>query len=178
MEKNQTDKLREYMRECISKETTIDSAEAILEPRRPLYSARNPGEAALDLVYQATEIIEDVETSASEKQARAEKLVKQAIEKVRIADARVRSAESGRLAAEAKTKEYNDRLQEAEEVMGQMGSRIAAAEAQLSIAEQKARNAELRANEAKDTLNRIEETIRTQVLGKIPSNFRRTGMAA
>lgn len=178
MEKNQTDRLREHMRDRLAEASAVDSAEGILDSRRPPNSAKNPGEAALDLVYQAAEIIGDVENSAAEKQARAEKLAKQAIGKVRIADARVRSAESGRLAAEAKTKEFSDRLQEAEEAMEQMASRVAAAEAQLSTAEQQARTAELRANEAKDALNRIEEAIRTQVLGKIPGNFRRAGMAA
>jgi chromosome segregation ATPase len=103
-----------------------------------------------------------------------------------IAEARVRSAESARLAAEAEIKEFSDRvekelsikLQEVEEAMEQTASRIAATEAQLSTAEQRARTADMRADEAENTLKRIEEAIRIQILEKMPGNARRTAIAA
>jgi chromosome segregation ATPase len=178
MEKSQADWLREYMRDRIANYNAVDSAEGILDSRRPPYSAKNPGAAALDLVYQAVEIIGDVDNYAAEREARAEKLAKQAIEEMKIADDRVRSAESVRLTAEAEIKELSDRLQEAEKVIEQTAFRMAATEAQLSAAEQRAGTAELRANEAEDALKRIEEAIRTRILEKIPGDSRRAGRAA
>jgi len=178
MEESHTDWLRGYMRDHVANSSMVDSADNILNFQRPPYSAKNPGAAALDLVYQAAELIGDVDNYAAEKQARAANLAKQAIEKLKIADDRVRSAESVRLTAEAEIKELSDRLREAEKVMEQMASRMAATEAQLSTAEQRAGTAELRANEAEDALKRIEEAIRTQILEKIPSDSRRADRAA
>ena len=166
MGKSQTDWLREYMRDRIANYSAVGSAENILSLRRPQNSETSPGAAVLNLIYQAADLIRDVDDCAAERQARAETLAKQAIEKVEIAEARVRSAESGRLAAEAETKEFSDRLQEVEKVMEQTASRIAATEAQLSAAEQRARTAEMQADEAEDALKRIEEAIRTQILEK------------
>ena len=139
MEKSQVDWLREHMRDHIANNSAVDSAEDILSLKRPPNSETKPGAAALDLVYQAAELIREVDNYAAERQARAETLAKQAIEKLEIADARVRSAESVRLAAEAEIKELRDRLQEVEKVMEQTASRMAATEAQLSAAEQRAR---------------------------------------
>ena len=178
MEKSQVDWLREHMRDHIANNSAVDSAEDILSLKRPPNSETKPGAAALNLVYQAAEIIREVDNYAAEKQVRAETLVKQAIEKLEIADARVRSAESVRLAAEAEIKELRDRLQEAEKVMEQTASRMAATEAQLSAAEQRAGTAELRANEVEDALKRVEEAIRTRILEKIPGDSRRAGRAA
>jgi hypothetical protein len=178
--------LREHMRDHIANYSTLDSAENILSFGHPPNPARNPGAAALDLVYQAAELIRDLDNSAAEIQARAETLAKQAIEKLKIADARVLSAESGRLAAEAKIKELMDRveqevnvrLQEVEKVMEQTASRMAAAEAQRSAAEQRARTGEMRANEAENALKRIEEAIRTRILEKRFRDSSRTAATA
>src|SRR5450759_4303626 len=180
------DWLREHMREHMANANVSDSAENVLSFPRPPYSAKNPGAAALDLVYQAAELIGDVDNYAAERQARAENLAKQAIEKLKIADDRVRSAESGRRAAEAEIKEFSDRvekelsvkLQKVEEAMEQTASRIADTDAQLSAAEQRARTAEMRANDAENALKRIEEAIRSRILDKMPGNARRTAMAA
>ena len=163
--------LREHMRDHITNYSTLDSAENTLSFGRPPNAAKNPGAAALDLVYQAAELIEDLDNSAAEIQARAETFAEQAIEKLEIAEARVLSAESGRLAAEAKVKElsdrveeFSDKVQEVEKIMEQTVSRMAVAEAERSAAEQQARTAEMRANEAEDALKRIEEAIRTRIL--------------
>jgi exonuclease VII large subunit len=187
MQESHTDWLRGHMRDHVANSSMVDSADNILNFQRPPYSAKNPGAAALDLVYQAAELIGDVDNYAAERQARAENLAKQAIEKLKIADDRVRSAESARRAAEAEIKEFSDRvekelsvrLQEIEEAMEQTASRIAATEAQLSAAEQRARTAEIRANEAENALKRIEEAIRTRILAKMPADFiKRTAAAA
>jgi len=186
MEESHTDWLREHMRNHIANHSALDSAENILDFRRPPNSETDPGAAALNLVYQAAEHIRDVDDCPAERQDRAETLAKQAIEMLEIAEARVRSAESARLAAEAEIKEFSDRvekelsikLQEVEEAMEQTASRIAATEAQLSTAEQRARTADMRADEAENTLKRIEEAIRIQILEKMPGNARRTAIAA
>ena len=186
MEESHADWLQEHMRDHIANSSALESPENVLSFRCPPNSETDPGAAALNLVYQAAEHIRDVDDCPAERQDRAETLAKQAIEMLEIAEARVRSAESARLAAEAEIKEFSDRvekelsikLQEVEEAMEQTASRIAATEAQLSTAEQRARNADMRADEAENTLKRIEEAIRIQILEKMPGNARRTAIAA
>ncbi len=186
MEESHADWLQEHMRDHIANSSALESPENVLSFRCPPNSETDPGAAALNLVYQAAEHIRDVDDCAAERQDRAETLAKQAIEMLKIAEARVRSAESARLAAEAEIKEFSDRvekelsikLQEVEEAMEQTASRIAATEAQLSTTEQRARTADMRADEAENTLKRIEEAIRIQILEKMPYNARRTAIAA
>ena len=186
MEESHADWLQEHMRDYIANSSALESPENVLSFRCPPNSETDPGAAALNLVYQAAEHIRDVDDCPAERQDRAETLAKQAIEMLEIAEARVRSAESARLAAEAEIKEFSDRvekelsikLQEVEEAMEQTASRIAATEAQLSTAEQRARTADMRADEAENTLKRIEEAIRIQILEKMPYNARRTAIAA
>ena len=149
-----------------------------IESQTPAKFRNESGRGSFKSYLSSTDLIRDVDDYAAERQARAETLAQQTIEKVEIAEARVQSAESGRLAAEAETKEFSNRLQEVEKVMEQTASRMAATEAQLSTAEQRAGTAELRANEAEDALKRIEEAIRTQILEKIPSDSRRADRAA
>ena len=186
MEESHADWLQENMRDHIANSSALESPENVLSFRCPPNSETDPGAAALNLVYQAAEHIRDVDDCPAERQDRAETLAKQAIEMLEIAEARVRSAESARLAAEAEIKEFSDRvekelsikLQEVEEAMEQTASRIAATEAQLSTAEQRARTADMRADEAENTLKRIEEAILIQILEKMPYNARRTAIAA
>ena len=174
MEESHADWLQEHMRDHIANSSALESPENVLSFRCPPNSETDPGAAALNLVYQAAEHIRDVDDCPAERQDRAETLAKQAIEMLEIAEARVRSAESARLAAEAEIKEFSDRvekelsvkLQKIEEGMEQTASRIAATEAQLSAAEQRAITAEARATEAENALRRIEEAIRTQILEK------------
>jgi exonuclease VII large subunit len=178
--------LREHMRDHVANSSAVDPAQNVLNLLRPSDSAKNPGAAALDLVYQAAELIEDVDSYAAERQACAETIAKQAIDKLNIAHDRVRSAESARLAAEAEIKDFSDqikmkltaKLQEIEQEMEQTASRIAAAEAQVTDAEQRANIAEMRATEAENALRRIEEVIRAQILDKRLTTPRRTGLAA
>jgi uncharacterized protein (DUF2384 family) len=179
MEKSNPDWLREHMRNHIADYSAVDSADNVLSFKSPPNSAKNPSAAALGLVYQAVELIRDADDYAAERQARAETLAKQAIEKLKIADVRVQSAESGRLAAEAEIMECSVRVQAVENVMEQTASRLATAEAQLSAAEKLVRAAEMRANEAEDALKRIEEAIRTQILEKrFGDSSRRVATAA
>ena len=91
MEESHTNWLRERMREIVENSGAVDSGDNILKFRRQTSSAKNPGAAALDLVYQAAEVIGDVEKIAAEREAHAESLANQAIEKLKIAEERVRS---------------------------------------------------------------------------------------
>jgi len=174
MQKSQTNWLRDHMRDHIANHSALDSPENVLSFQSSPNSKMNPGAAALDVVYQAAELIRDVDNYAAERHARAETLARQAIEKLKIAHDCVQSAESRRLAAETGIREFSDRLenelsvrlQEVEKVVEQTASRIAAAEAQLFAAEQRARIAEARATEAENALRRIEEAIRTRILEK------------
>jgi len=186
MEKSHPNWLREHMRDHITDNSAVNLAENVLSFRRPPYSAKNPGAAALDLVYQVAELIGNADDYAAARHARAETLAKQAIEKLKIADACVRSAESGRRAAEAKIKKFSDRVekefsirvQEVEKLIERANARMAAAEAQLSAAEKRTRTAEMRANEAENALRRIEEALRTQILEKKLGNPRTAATAA
>ena len=178
--------LQEYMRDYIANSNVAKSADNILSFKHQSQSAKNPGAAVLDLVNQAAELVGEVDNYAAERQARAEELARQTIEKLKIADDHVRSAESARRAAEAEIKQFSDRIekevsikvQEIEKTIEQMAFGIAASEARLSAAEQRAINAELRANEAENSLERIEEAIRTQILAKMPADFTRTKATA
>jgi hypothetical protein len=187
MAMSNTNWLREHMRDHLANHRAPDSAENVLSFRYPPNSVSNPGAAALEVVYQAAELIRDVDNYAAERQTRAETLAKQAIEKLKNAHECVRNAESRTLAAEAKIKEFSDRVEkefsvrvrEIEEGMERAASRMAATEAQLSNAEQRARNAEMRAVEAEKALKHIEETIRTRILEKrFDGSGRRAVLAA
>ena len=158
-------RLRESIRDRVSDYSAVDAAENILSFRRPLYSAKDftksPGAAAMELVNQAAEHIKNVDDHAAERHARAETLVKQAIEQLKIAHVRVQSADK-------LEKECSVKVQDAEKLLEQASSRIAAVEAELSAAKQRAKAAERRANEAENALKHIEEALRTRIVEKIP----------
>ena len=167
--------LRGYIWDQVSDHSAVDAAENILSFSRPLHSTKNftrsPGTAAIELVNQAAARIRDVDDYAAERQARAETLAKQAIEKLKIAHVRVQSAD--RL-----EKECSAKVQDAEKLLERASSRIAAVEAELSAAKQRVKAAETRANEAEDALKHIEEALRTQILGKIPEPISASEVAA
>ena len=166
--------LREHMREHVANTSVTNSTDNILNSQRPSFTAKNPGQAVLGLVYKAVELIGDVDNYAAERHARAEALALQAIEKLKISDDRIRAAESARHAAEAEIETINDRVekeisakvQELKEAMERTESRIVATEVQLTAAEQRAKAAELRADEAENALKHIEDAIRTQIIEK------------
>lgn len=172
------DWLRRHMRDQISNFSAVDAAENVLNFPRSPYSANSAGVAALDLVYQAAELIKKVEDQAAERQVRAETLTKRAIEDLEIAVDRVQSAESQRHAAEARIKEVSVKLREAEEALERTTSRMTAAEAQVSVAEQRVRIAEMRATEAENALRRIEQAIRSRILERTPGDSSRAAAAA
>jgi hypothetical protein len=171
---SQTGWLQNQMQNHRAAQITVEPPEKILSLRRGPYPSKNPGAAVLDLVNQAAHLIEDVNNSAAERQACAEALVKQAIEKLMIADARVQAAESEVRALNVEVKNFRDtmekemiiKMQAVERLIEQANSSIAATEAERSILEQRALNAEKRADEAENALRHIEGAIRTQILEK------------
>jgi chromosome segregation ATPase len=140
----------------------------------PSRAGRAEGVSAVDLVYQAAEMIKGVQDHAGEIEARAEELVRRAIAKLQASDTRIQSLEIERRASEAALNEATARIQEVEKVLARAQSRIAASESQLSAADLRARTAEARANEAEKALIRIEDAIRSQLLEKT----RRPGRSA
>jgi hypothetical protein len=144
MDESQPDWLQEPV---ITKDS--DLAENVTSIRCPPNSAISSGAAALTFICQAAKLIEGFDRCVAEKQARveaAEALVKKAIEKLKIADAYIRSAESEALEANVALREFKDRM-----------------EAQLSTLEERTRNAEMRANEAE---RRFEDAIRIQAMSE------------
>jgi hypothetical protein len=132
------------------------------ELRRPRDGEDSP--AALQLVYQLADVIRQKEDHAAETEARAQALVKRAIEELNHANARLRSGEIARDAVETDLNEASARIEEFEEVVKRIEVRISTAETQLSAAILRAETAETRAAEAENALRLLDDAIRTQLL--------------
>ena len=137
-----------WLRECIQvtdQDQGPEEGENVLAfPRERTEPARNDGQSAIDLVYQAAEVVGNMQNHARQTEIRAQTLCRNALEKLRFAETRTQAAENALNLAE---------------------SRIASAEARLSAAELRSKNAETRARELDQALSLIEETIRTRLLG-------------
>ena len=136
-----------WLRDCIQVthcDEGSDEGENVLNfPRGRADPPRNDGQAALDLVYQAAEVVGNLQDHARQMENRAEALCRSAAEKLRLAERRTEAAEKALYQAE---------------------SRISSAEAKLSAAEMRAKNAETKARELDQALTRIEEAIRSRLL--------------
>jgi hypothetical protein len=119
-------------------------------PRRRIDPVRNDGRSAVDLVYQAAEVVGNLQNHARQIEARAQTLCRSALEKFRLAERRAEAAENALTVAE---------------------SRVASAEAKLSAAELRAKKAETRVRELDRALTLIEEAIRTRLLGENPGGY-------
>jgi hypothetical protein len=154
--------LPHWLRECIQvtdQEQGPERDENVMAfPRRPIEPVKNDGQSAIDLVYQAAEVVGNLHHHAREIEIRAQTLCRTAHEKLRLAERRTEAAENALNLAE---------------------SRIASAEAKLSAAELRAKNAETRTRELDQALTLIEEAIRTRLFGENPSAYvSRRGAAA
>jgi chromosome segregation ATPase len=107
--------------------------------------ADDGGQSALDLVYQAAELVSGMQEEARRRETRAQTLCRSAVEKLRLAERRVEAAETALSFSE---------------------SRLSSAETRLAAAELRAKNAETKARELDKALSRIEEAIRTKLLGE------------
>jgi chromosome segregation ATPase len=164
-------RLRGHTPAHVTPESTETAGDNIFPYRRPVTAAetRRPRDAedspaAFQLVYQLADVIRQNEDHAAETEARAQALVKRAIEELHLADTRVRSAEIARNAAEADLNETHVRVEEFERTLEHMQGRICTAETQLSAAILRAETAETRAAEATKALRLLEDAIRTQLL--------------
>jgi hypothetical protein len=146
--------LPSWLSECIqvtdqdqgnSQEDTV-----VAFPARRIDSPKNDGQSAIDLVYQAAEVVGNLQHHAREIEIRAQTLCRGAIEKLRLTERRTEAAENALNLAE---------------------SRVASAEAKLSAAELRAKKAEARARELDQALTLIEDAIRSKLLGEGPGAY-------
>jgi chromosome segregation ATPase len=170
------DWLGQHMRDYIGNSPSIDSPQNIL--RFPEPPTRYDGSAAIDLVSQATEMIRSIQDRAFETETRAKTLVERAIEKLRFTEARIKSAETARVAAEESLCKASAKLHEAERELARTESRIANAEIQLTNAEHSIKAAEMRAINAEKAVKQIEQAIVNQLVGLERGLTRRPANAA
>jgi uncharacterized protein involved in type VI secretion and phage assembly len=141
----------------------VGSSEKVLKFARS--SAPDYGATALNLVYQAAEVIGGIEDRARETEARAHSLCRSAAERLTIAEQRMEDAERERRELITAT---DCKLQDASRALKQAQSRIAAVEDQLTAVEFRAEAAEAEAREARQALALVEEAIRRRLLCASP----------
>jgi chromosome segregation ATPase len=123
------------------------------QPRR----ATHNGSKALDLVHQAADVIRGIEEHAKETEAHCQGLVTRALDRLQIAEDRVKSLDTDRHMLDAELTQAKNRIKQLEIRLTRAESQLATTEAELSQTKQRA--------EAADTaLNVVEEAIRTQLL--------------
>jgi hypothetical protein len=128
-------------------------------------SASDCGTIALNLVYQAAEVFSSMEDHARETEARAQSLCQSAVEKLKLAEKRIETAERERREI---IDEADCKLQDASRALKQAQLRIVAAEDRLTAVEFRAQAAEAEAHEAKQALALVEEAIRRRLLCASP----------
>jgi chromosome segregation ATPase len=141
----------------------VGGSEKVLKFARP--SAPEYGATALNLVYQAAEVIGGIEDRARETEARAQSLCRSAAERLTNAEQRIDSCEREKRELLTATE---CRLQDAARALKQAHSRIADAEDQLTALEFRAQAAEADAREARQALSLVEEAIRRRLLCASP----------
>jgi hypothetical protein len=161
---NNTTWLREHMRNQLT-DSAIEPEEKVLRFPNPSRTAREE-EIALDLVYEAAEVMRTIEVEAARVEARTRDLVQGAVEKLQLAESRIQSLDAARRTAEKCMREANERAQQAEKGIKEAQTLLAAAKAELYAMELRVKAAETRADETKETLIRVENAIRTQLLDK------------
>lgn len=121
----------------------------------------NSAGAALDLVYQAADMLRDLQDGARETEARAQSLCLAASEKVKRSEARADAAEQAysnlMLTADQK-------LQDASRALAHAQSNICALEERLLASEIRAEKAEAEVREVKKALALVEDAIRRRLL--------------
>jgi chromosome segregation ATPase len=141
-------------------------------------NATRDGGAALDLVYQAADVLRGLEARAKEFENHARDLAEKAYAKLKLAETRIQELEAQHRAAEACLNGAHDKLQEAVEALKRERARAAAAEDQLPKLEMRARSAEARAEEYEKTIASIEDAIRIEILKQSPSASNPSSAAA
>jgi hypothetical protein len=137
------DWLRERFRRPVIDEPYVNGN--IVNFGRVAQPARDQSSAVLELVDQAAEVFTGIEDHARQIEARAQFLVKTAIEKIQLLESQVESASEDLRIAQL---------------------RLVTAESQLANVEHRAETAEARERELEYALSRIEDAIRKRLLGK------------
>jgi len=130
----------------------------------PSSTARD-GNAAVDLVYQAANLVRDLENRANENAKYAQNLAERAVEKLQLAGERIQELEAERETTQGHINEANVMVREAAEALRLERSRVKAAEERLRQLEVRVRNAEARAKKSENALAQVEQAIRTHLLG-------------
>jgi hypothetical protein len=123
--------------------------------------------AALSLVYQAAEVIKDIENQASDAE-------KTSYQKLQIAYKRIEELEAELRSAQLCINEARVKLKESNELAKADKSRLDEAERRMCELEMRARTAEVQARENANSVMRVEEAIRTQILSRHQSSNKLT----
>lgn len=123
------------------------------------------GEATLNLVFQAANLVRDLEGRLNENREYAQSLTQKVVAKLRAAEERIRELEAAQRAAQVKIDDANVMAQKAGEDLRSEQSRARAAEEQVRQVELRVKSAEDRASEIGKAVAQVEEAIRTQLLG-------------
>jgi len=152
----------------------IELSEGLLHfPSTPPSTAARGCGAAIDLVYQAAELIRGIESHANE----TEKSFADALKKLQLAEKRIEELEKDLHSARACISEARVKIKNSDEAAKTERARLEAAEKRMSQIEMRARTAEAQAKENANAVTRIEEAIRTQLLAKRPPLNKRTSAA-
>jgi chromosome segregation ATPase len=173
------DWLNKHMRDHLSNSVQIEPGDKVFNfPGVATTTTNGDGGTALDLVYQAAEMVRSIENRANEFETRARGLAEEATEKLKLAERHIHDLETQQRAAETCIQQAHLKLQEAGEALKRERARVQAAENRLPQLEMRARSAEARAQECENALSRIEDAIRTQILGQRPPASKKSSMAA
>lgn len=157
----------------------IEPSEGVLRfPSSPPSAATRSCGDALDLVYQAAEVIKGVENQATEAERRARDIAEKALQKLQVAENRIQELETELDTAKACINEARVKIKEADEAAKIERGRLEAADRKLCQIEMRARTAEAQAKENANAVLRIEEAIRTQILANRPSLNKPTSVAS
>jgi hypothetical protein len=136
------------------------------------------GTTVLGLVYQAVELVRNLEDRAIDAERQLQAIVLKAIEGLNLAKQRVHSAETQRDIPLAALKELSAKAQEIEEELKRSEALLAAYELRLSTAERRADGAEVLAHETEKALLRFEDAVRLHLLDPKPNSSREFAVAA
>ena len=129
--------------------------------RFPRIDEESHGETALDLVNQAAELFDHIESHAREREASAQSLCKSLAEKLHHAERQKEATERAQLET---ITELNRRLQQATRALKHAEKRIESAEDYATAAEFRAQAAENELLKVNRELAAVEEAIRTRLL--------------
>ena len=143
------------------------STEGLLRfPNSPAFAtARDDKATTVDLVYQAANLVRDLENRADENERYAQAIAEKAVGKLSAAAERIRKLEAEQRAAQDKIDKAHVMFRETAEAIKLEQSRARAAEEQVRQLELRVRNAEVRASEGENAIAQVEDAIRTHLLG-------------